>query len=222
MTNEAKTAAARHINSANHVRENKTVFLEAKLQEFNLKKHDRRANVSKAAKTSVVAPKTAGVVQLFFLGRIPEAFNAGVAAGSTGQVPGEVYCYDASGRNHKKTEKEFTATMEPPREKKRQSGKCKGCFAARVSDAFRVAWNHERKQAKKCREVQETWKREQAAASTNVTVLVSAAIAKTKKPRAAAGEETKAAIGDTVALQANAPRGSAGRQAKTPNCAMAE
>ena len=111
--------------------------------------------------------------------------------------------------------------MEPPRKKKRQSGKCKGFLAAGASDAFLVAMNHERKLKKKCRDVQETLKRKQAAASTNATVVIAAAFAKTRRPQAAAGGETKAAIGDTVAAHASAPRGSAGRQTKTSNCAMA-
>ena len=112
---------------------------------MNLKKRDRGAEVSKAAKANAVALKTTSAVQLFFPGRTPEASNAGGAAGSTRQVPGEVSCYDASGSKHKRTEKEFTATMEPPRKEKRQSGKCKICLAAGVSDAFLVATNHERK-----------------------------------------------------------------------------
>ena len=144
-TDQAKTAAARHINSANHIKENETVCSEAKLQELNLKKGDRRAKISKAAKANAVALKTASAVQLFFSGRTPEASNAGGAAGRTRQVPGEVSCYDASSSKHKRTEKEFTATMEPPRKKKRQSGKCKGCLTTGVSDAFLVAMNHKRK-----------------------------------------------------------------------------
>jgi hypothetical protein len=221
LTNEAKDAATPNIKRANHIGANETVCSEAKLQGLNLKKRERRADASKAAKANAVALKKASAAQLFFPGRTPEASNPGGAAGSTRQVPGEVSFYDASGSKHKRTEKEFTATMEPPRKKKRLSGKCKGCLAAGVPDAFLVAWNHERKLNKKCREVQESWKREQAAASTNATVVVAAAMAETKRPRAAAGEETKAAVGDTVAAHANAPRGSAGRQTTTPNCVMA-
>ena len=37
LTNQAKTAAARHINSANHIGENEMVCSEAKLQALNLK-----------------------------------------------------------------------------------------------------------------------------------------------------------------------------------------
>ena len=166
----------------NHVGENETVCSEAKLQELNQKKRDRRADVSIAAKTNAAALKTASAVQLFFPGRTPEASYAGGAAGSTGQVPGEALCYDASGSKHKRTEKEFTATMEPPRKKKCQSGKCKGCLAAGVSDTLLVAWNHERKLTKKCHEVQEIWKRAQAASPTNTAVVFAAAVAKTKRP----------------------------------------
>ena len=113
---------------------------------------------------NAAAPTTASAAQLFAPGKAPGGSNASGAVGSTGQSPGDVSSYDASGSKHKRTEKEFTVNMEPPRKKKRQGGRCKGCLAAGVSDTFLVVWKHERKVAKKCREVQETWTHEQDAA----------------------------------------------------------
>ena len=55
--------------------------------------------------------------------------------------------------------------MEPSKKKNRQSGKCKACLAAGVSNTFLVVRKHERKVTKKCREVQETCTREQPATS---------------------------------------------------------
>ena len=141
----------------------------------------------------------------------PEASDAGGTAGSTGLVLDEVYSYDVSGSKLKRTEKDLTVTMEPPRKKRRESGECKICLAAGVSDTSLVAWKHESKVTKKCREMQETWAREQIATPAGVTVVVAAAVAPSKQPRGTARGEVKAPIGTTPAAQANAPRGSAGK-----------
>ena len=127
-------------------------------------------DISKAAKTNAVALKTANAAQILFPGSTPEASNVGGTAASTGQAPGEVSSYEASGSKHKKTEKEFTATMKPSRKKNCQSGKRKACLAAGVSDTFLVARKHERKVTKKCREVQETWIHEQPATPADMTL----------------------------------------------------
>ena len=218
LTDQARIAAARHTNKANHIGAGETVCSEAKLQELNIKKRDRRADSSKTAKANAAALKTASAAQLFFPGKDPGASNASGAVGSAGQSPGEVSCYDASGSKHKRTEKEFTATMEPPRKKKRQGGRCKACFAAGVSDTFLVAWKHERKVLKKCREVQEAWTRERAATPVHAAVAVAADAAQPKRPRGAAGEE--APIGAMVAAHVKKTR-RAGKQVKAPNGATA-
>ena len=49
LTDQVKTAAARHINYANHVKGDETVCFEAKLRELNLKQCFQRAGISKAA-----------------------------------------------------------------------------------------------------------------------------------------------------------------------------
>ena len=49
LTDQVKTAAARHINYAIHVGGDETVCFEAKLQGLNLKKCFQRAGISKAA-----------------------------------------------------------------------------------------------------------------------------------------------------------------------------
>ena len=65
LTNQAKTAAVRNINSANHIGENQTVCSEAKLQALNIKTRDRRAEVSKAAKANAVALKQRALSSFF-------------------------------------------------------------------------------------------------------------------------------------------------------------
>ena len=148
LTDQVKTAAARHINYANHVGGDETVCFEAKLQELNLKQCFQRAGISKAAKAKAVALKTASAAQISFPVTTPEASNAGGTAGSTGYARDEVYSYDASGSKLKRTEKELTMTMEPPRKKRHQSGECKVCLAAGVSDTSLAAWKHESKVTK--------------------------------------------------------------------------
>ena len=109
--------------------------------------------------------------------------------------------------------------MEPPRKKKHQSGKCKVCLAVGVSHTSLVAWKHERKVTKKCREVQETWTREQTATPAGVTVVVAAAVGPPKVPQTTPQGEVKSSIGATAAAQENFPRGSAGnsqRRRATP------
>ena len=197
LTDQARIAAGRHIDKANHIGAGETVCSEAKLQELNTQRRYRRADNSKTGKTNAAALKTASAAQLFFPGKDSGASNASGAVGSTWQSPGEVSCYDASGSKHKRAEKEFTAAMEPPRKKKRQGGRCKACLAAGVSDTFLVLWKHERKVLIKCREVQEAWMREQAAAPVDAASAVAADVAQPKMPRGAVGEEaptgTKAA-----------------------------
>ena len=176
------------------------------------KKRFRRADISKAAKTNAIALKTASAAQLFFPRSTPEAFNMG-------EAHGEVSSYDASGSKHERTEKEFTATMEPSRKKNRQSGKCKACLTTGVPGTFLIARKHERKVPKKCREVQETWMREQPATPAGMTVVLAATFALRKKPRGAAGGEVMSSIGTTAAAQANIARGSTGKQSKAPSSA---
>ena len=214
LTDQARIAAARHINKANHVGAGETVFSEAKLQELNTKTRDRRADNSKTAKENAAALKTASAAQLFFPGKDPGASNASGAVGSAGQSPGEVSCYEASGSKRKRTEKQFTATMEPPRKEKRQGGRCKACLAAGVSDTFLVVWKHERKVLKKCREVQEAWTYEQAATPVHAAIAVAADVAQPKRPRGAAGKE--APIGAMAAAHVKKTRRS-GKQAKAPS-----
>ena len=110
--------------------------------------------------------------------------------------------------------------MEPPRKKKRQSGKCKVCPAADVSDTSLVAWKLQKKVTKKCREMQETWTREQTVTSAGVAVVVAADVAPPKRPQGTARRDVKAPIGTTAAAQANVPRDSAGKQPKAPSHAM--
>ena len=67
---------------------------------------------------------------------------------------------------------------------------------------------------KKCREMQETWTRQQTATSAGVAVVIAAAVTPPKRPQATARGEGKASIGTTAAAQENIPRGSAGKQSK--------
>ena len=100
-TDRAMIAAARQSKKANHVGGNVTVCSEAKLQELNLTPRDRRAGTIKAARANAVALKT-----------VAASAACGVT-GCAGQAHGEVSTYDDSGSKHKRSEKEFTATMEP-------------------------------------------------------------------------------------------------------------
>ena len=156
LTDRARTVVGRHTSKANNVGENENVCLEAKLQELNLKSRDRKIDTRKTTKANAVALKTWSVAQLFFSWTTPAASAAGGVARGTGQTHYEVSSYDGSGRKHKRAEKEFTATMEPPRQKQRQRSKWKECLEGGVSFTFLVARKHEVKNEKKCREVQES------------------------------------------------------------------
>ena len=68
-----------------------------------------------------------------------------------------------------------------------------------------MAWKHERKVTKQCRELQETWMREQTATLVDVTVVVAAAAAPPKRPQGVARGEVKAPMETTAAAQANIP-----------------
>ena len=87
------------------------------MQELNLKSRDRRVDTIKAARANAVALETASAAYLFFPGTTPATSAACGVAGYAGQAHGEVSSYDSSGSKHKRTEKEFTATMEPRQEK---------------------------------------------------------------------------------------------------------
>ena len=94
------------------------------------KKCDRRTDNSKE---TPLRSKRRVLPNFSLPGKPQEHPTRVVLSGAQGNHPVMYPSYDASGSKHKRTEKEFAATMEPPRKKKRQGGKCKECLAAGVS-----------------------------------------------------------------------------------------